>query len=100
MISFRHSLLPPLVACLTLSGCAGIDEADNIEPIATGGGYQAQYRRPDVSRSDAHYLRSATINQQSCLPLRGGRHERECRQCLARRAAVAKRSDRHSRGRG
>jgi polysaccharide biosynthesis/export protein len=72
MISFRHSLLPPLMACLTLSGCAGIDEADNIEPIATGGGYQAQYRRPDVSRRDAQYLRSATINQQSCLPLRGG----------------------------
>ncbi|WP_371153836.1 polysaccharide biosynthesis/export family protein [Jannaschia sp. 2305UL9-9] len=61
-----------LCAGLALSGCAGFDTPHNLEPIAIGDGYQAQYRAPDVSRRDAVALRSATINASKCLPFRGG----------------------------
>ena len=57
---------------LTLGNCSALDTPDNLEPVAIGDGYQAQYRAPDVSRNEADYLRSAAINAQKCLPLRGG----------------------------
>ncbi|OSQ47610.1 polysaccharide biosynthesis/export family protein [Marivita geojedonensis] len=59
-------------AVLALGNCAGFDTPDNLEPIATGDGYQAQYRSPDVSRADASFLRSEQINASKCLPARGG----------------------------
>lgn len=61
-----------LLATLAFAGCAGLDTPDNLEPIAAGDGYQAQYRAPDVSRSNAQFLRSAAINAQKCRPPRGG----------------------------
>ncbi|MEP5154972.1 polysaccharide biosynthesis/export family protein [Planktotalea sp.] len=50
------------------TGCASYDRPDNIEPVASGGGYQAQYREPHVTRANADFLRSADINASKCLP--------------------------------
>jgi polysaccharide export outer membrane protein len=61
-----------LLTTFVLSSCASFDTPDNLEPVATGGAYQAQYRAPDVSRNNAQLLRSAVINAQKCRPLRGG----------------------------
>ena len=61
-----------LVVLALASGCASSEAPNNLEPIAVGDGYQAQYRAIDVSRHDAEILRSATMNAAKCLPLRGG----------------------------
>ncbi|MGS4982961.1 Polysaccharide biosynthesis/export protein [Pseudosulfitobacter pseudonitzschiae] len=61
-----------LMATMALGNCAGLDTPDNLEPIAAGDGYQAQYRAPDVSRSNAQFLRSEAINAQKCRPPKGG----------------------------
>lgn len=53
---------------LSVSACASYDPPDNLEPIAQGDGYQAQYREPHVSRSNAEFLHSAELNAQKCLP--------------------------------
>ncbi|GAA6200272.1 polysaccharide biosynthesis/export family protein [Aquicoccus sp. SU-CL01552] len=63
---------PLLAAVLALGNCASFDTPDNIGPVETGGGYQAQYRTPDVSRGDAGLLRSERINASTCRPPRGG----------------------------
>ncbi len=61
-----------LLAVLALGNCAGFDTPDNLEHIATGDGYQAQYRAPDVSRSNADFLRSKDLNASKCRPPKGG----------------------------
>ncbi|MCR9125885.1 MAG: polysaccharide biosynthesis/export family protein [Rhodobacteraceae bacterium] len=70
-------IIPPqlasaLAAALILGGCAGFDRPDNLAPVNAGGGYQAQWRDPDVRRADASFLRSAEINAQRCLPFGQG----------------------------
>lgn len=60
------------IAVLALGNCTTFDTPDNLEPIAVGDGYQAQYRAPDVTREDAQFLRSPDINARKCRPLRGG----------------------------
>ncbi|WP_342077562.1 polysaccharide biosynthesis/export family protein [Yoonia sp. SS1-5] len=62
----------PVFAAMVLGNCASYDVPDNLEPVAMGDGYQAQYRDIDVARSDAGFLRSRAINARKCLPLRGG----------------------------
>ncbi|WP_392338718.1 polysaccharide biosynthesis/export family protein [Loktanella salsilacus] len=52
--------------------CTSYDTPDNIEAVATGDAYQAQYRDPAVTRQNAMYLRSEPLNAQKCLPLGGG----------------------------
>jgi polysaccharide export outer membrane protein len=61
-----------LLTVLVLGNCAGFDTPGNLEPIAIGDGYQAQYRAPDVSRSNAEFLRSKDLNASKCKPARGG----------------------------
>jgi protein involved in polysaccharide export with SLBB domain len=61
-----------LLAVLALGNCAGIDIPDNLEPIESGDGFQAQYRAPDVSRANADFLRSSNLNASKCTPPRGG----------------------------
>lgn len=61
-----------LIATLALGNCAGFETPGNLEPVATGAGYQAQYRAPDVTRNAANLLRSAQINASKCRPPRGG----------------------------
>jgi polysaccharide export outer membrane protein len=53
------------------SACASFDVPDNLELVAQGLGYQAQYREPDVARSQSGLLRSARMNAQKCLPFGG-----------------------------
>jgi polysaccharide biosynthesis/export protein len=69
MIAGKHVL--GLSAGVFLAGCTGFDRPDNIAPVESGGGYQAQYRTPDVARANAGFLRSAAMNRQKCLPARG-----------------------------
>lgn len=61
------------VAASVVHGCAATRTPNNIEPVATGDAYQAQYREV-VTRNDDTFLTSATLNAQSCLPYRGGTH--------------------------
>jgi protein involved in polysaccharide export with SLBB domain len=51
--------------------CTAYDTPDNLEAVATGDAYQAQYRDPAVTRQNAMYLRSEPLNAQKCLPLGG-----------------------------
>ena len=60
-----------LAALLLCTACSAYDTPDNIEPVAEGRAYQAQWRAPDVSRGNADFLRSAELNAQSCLPFGG-----------------------------
>lgn len=61
-----------ILAVLSLSSCAQIDPPDNLEPIASGDGYQAQYREPEVSRSAVGFLQSQAMNESRCRPPAGG----------------------------
>jgi polysaccharide biosynthesis/export protein len=56
------------VSLLALASCASMNRPRNLEPIADGQGYQAQYRPPEVSRSQHAYLRTEMINEELCLP--------------------------------
>ncbi len=60
------------IAVMSLGNCASFEAPKNIEPIATGKGYQAQYRAPTRRSAEASFLQSATMNAETCLPLRGG----------------------------
>ena len=53
---------------LLTSACASFDVPDNLELVAQGLGYQAQYRELDVARSQSGLLRSERMNAQECLP--------------------------------
>lgn len=60
-----------VAALVSMAGCTAYDRPANLEPVARGDAYQAQYREPDVSRADAEFLRSSTINARKCLPYGG-----------------------------
>lgn len=68
-MALRQSAILTLLLC---SACGAYDRPDNIEPVAEGAAYQAQWRDPEVTRANAGFLRSADMNAQACLPL-GGR---------------------------
>lgn len=70
-MSGKSILSGTLATLLMTSACAGFDTPDNLEPVAQGDGYQAQYREPDVTRADADLLRSEAMNAQKCLPFGG-----------------------------
>ncbi|MBV7379834.1 polysaccharide biosynthesis/export family protein [Maritimibacter dapengensis] len=59
------------LAALGLSACSATIEHDNLEPVAQGDGYQAQYRTPERRGTEA-FLRARDINASKCLPERGG----------------------------
>ncbi|MGH1466399.1 MAG: polysaccharide biosynthesis/export family protein [Cognatishimia sp.] len=54
-----------------MNACATTGNPNNIEPVAGGKGYQAQYRDV-VTRNNDQYLTSARLNAETCLPYRGG----------------------------
>ncbi|KIN60375.1 Cold shock protein [Sulfitobacter noctilucae] len=70
-MSGKPTLSGTFAALLMTSACASFDTPDNLEPVAQGNGYQAQYREPDVTRANADLLRSEAMNAQKCLPLGG-----------------------------
>ncbi|KUF12603.1 polysaccharide biosynthesis/export family protein [Pseudoponticoccus marisrubri] len=64
-----------LGACLglgLLAGCGAAPAPENVAPVASGGGYQAQYRDPPRQSDDAVYLVSARMNAERCRPAAGG----------------------------
>jgi protein involved in polysaccharide export with SLBB domain len=60
-----------LSVLILTAGCAAYDRPDNIEPVASGDAYQAQYREPTVTRENAMFLLSAEMNANKCLPYGG-----------------------------
>ncbi len=70
-MSGKSTLSGTFAALLMTSACASYDQPDNLEPVAQGEGYQAQYRAPDVTRSQANFLNSERMNAEKCLPLGG-----------------------------
>ena len=60
-----------ILTLLLCTGCSAYERPANLEPVAEGTAYQAQWREPDVSRGNGDYLRSAAMNAQTCLPLGG-----------------------------
>ncbi|WP_244525477.1 polysaccharide biosynthesis/export family protein [Pseudooceanicola nitratireducens] len=60
------------MALSVVVACAAPQSADNLEPVAIGGAYQAQYRQIDTDRDAAQFLQSATMNAAKCRPAIGG----------------------------
>ncbi|MBY6089402.1 polysaccharide biosynthesis/export family protein [Maritimibacter alkaliphilus] len=61
-----------LIALGALAACAAPPQARNIEPVAQGDGYQAQYREFEVSRNAVSFLRAPDMNAAKCRPPIGG----------------------------
>ncbi|MCA0872928.1 polysaccharide biosynthesis/export family protein [Seohaeicola saemankumensis] len=61
-----------VVGLTAFMNCTSIPKPDNVEPVAQGDGYQAQYRAPSVTRGQASYLQSVGMNQQDCRAPIGG----------------------------
>lgn len=55
-----------------LGACGAVVPPGNIEPVAQGGAYQAQYREPPARVPDALLLVSARMNAERCLTPLGG----------------------------
>lgn len=70
-MSRKLTLCGSLAFLLMTGACATFDTPDNLEPVAQGDGYQAQYRAPDVTRAEASLLKSERMNADKCLPLGG-----------------------------
>ncbi|WP_289150055.1 polysaccharide biosynthesis/export family protein [uncultured Salipiger sp.] len=64
-----------LGACLGLglvAGCGPAPNPQNIAPVESGGGYQAQYRDPPARGEEPAMLFSARLNAERCTPHGGG----------------------------
>lgn len=68
MIRHFKVLVFGAVSAIALSGCSSMKTPRNIEPVAKGESYQAQYRAPSRSRTDAPLLRAEQMNGRSCMP--------------------------------
>lgn len=66
---FKHAV--SALALVAVAGCATTRTPHNVEPVTRGDAYQAQYREI-TTPPDNRFLRSAEMNSQPCLPLRGG----------------------------
>lgn len=60
------------VSLIALASCASMNRPRNLEPVGEGQGYQAEYRGPEVARSEHAFLRADMINEELCLPSIGG----------------------------
>ncbi len=72
-VSMPRFLPITLASTLALSlfpGCASLKTPQNIEPVAEGKAYQAQYRKPAKIKS--RYLEAQEMNETPCLPPIGG----------------------------
>ena len=61
-----------LLALMSVAACTAINQPRNLEPVAVGNGYQAQYREPKRDIREQTFLRSEEINRLKCRPLIGG----------------------------
>ncbi|WP_375691798.1 polysaccharide biosynthesis/export family protein [Pseudooceanicola sp. LIPI14-2-Ac024] len=55
-----------------MAACSAPQQAANLEPVSSGGAYQAQYRDMEVSRDAASLLRAPGMNAAKCRPAIGG----------------------------
>ena len=60
------------VMALAVAGCAVSEKPENLEFVARGEGYQAQYRDMPRRNADPGFLQSARFNAAACLPVAGG----------------------------
>lgn len=60
------------VSCAALSACSSMKTPTNLENIAQGDGYQAQYREVSRAKNDTSYLQSEGMNASDCRPEIGG----------------------------
>ncbi|MCE0506449.1 polysaccharide biosynthesis/export family protein [Roseivivax sp. GX 12232] len=68
-------IFPKLIcgfSALALAACSSLSPPRNLEPVAEGRGYQAQYRTPPPRAPEPLYLRAEEMNAADCLPYRGG----------------------------
>ncbi|MFD1341119.1 polysaccharide biosynthesis/export family protein [Litorisediminicola beolgyonensis] len=72
MTGLKRSNWLPLLCCTALFACGPARSPENIEPVAEGGGYQAQYRTPPARIETPVVLNSARINAASCTAPLGG----------------------------
>ncbi|KZY36886.1 polysaccharide biosynthesis protein, partial [Roseovarius sp. HI0049] len=72
MKPFLKKCLLGAVSCAALSACSSMKTPENIEPVALGDGYQAQYRALASSGDETPFLQSAGMNTTACLPEIGG----------------------------
>lgn len=63
------------LALAALAACSAPQQAGNLEPAATGGAYQAQYRAMEVSRDATPVLRAPAMNAAKCRPPIGGAYD-------------------------
>ncbi|MDB2407391.1 polysaccharide biosynthesis/export family protein [Jannaschia sp.] len=64
----------PLALLALLGACTATETPRNLEPVAQGAAYQAEYRTPDIARRDSAeaLLRSERLNLAECRAARGG----------------------------
>ncbi len=55
-----------LTAVVALASCSDFSPPDNLEPVASGDGYQAQYREPVSKNHEAEFLKSEAMNAKTC----------------------------------
>lgn len=60
------------VSCVALSACSSMKTPGNIEHVAQGDGYQAQYRAVARANRNAAFLQSEGMNTANCRPEIGG----------------------------
>ncbi|GHF59125.1 polysaccharide biosynthesis/export family protein [Seohaeicola zhoushanensis] len=65
---FSRKTTSASVLALLMGACSAVPVSDNLEPVATGGAYQAQYRDFAVSRDAVGYLLAPQINASKCRP--------------------------------
>lgn len=66
-LPLRRAALVTTAVCLSfLAGCGAAPTPENIAPVRTGGGFQAQYRDPP--RQSGEMLVSTRMNAESCRP--------------------------------
>ncbi|WP_434289913.1 polysaccharide biosynthesis/export family protein [Celeribacter sp. SCSIO 80788] len=62
----RSFLYSTSLCAALLAGCSPAPNPENIGPIESGGGYQAQYRDPPARSGDEVYLVSPGMNMERC----------------------------------
>lgn len=75
MKPFIKKCLLGAVSCAALTACSSMKTPENIEPVAVGDGYQAQYRALASTRGDTAFLQSEGMNTAACRPEIGGARE-------------------------
>ncbi|WGW02401.1 polysaccharide biosynthesis/export family protein [Tropicibacter oceani] len=65
----RITLLESCLGLTLVAGCGAAPSPQNIDPVESGGGYQAQYRDPPARIQPDPLLHSARMNMERCTPM-------------------------------